>query len=344
MIDLRSDTITRPTEAMRRAIFEAEVGDDVFYEDPTVNRLQERVAALLGKQRALWVASGTMGNLLSIKALTQPGEEVILEAESHVFVYEAAGSAVFSGVQLRPIEGRRGLITRQQVEAAIRPPDVHQPRSSVVVIENTHNRAGGAVIPIGEIERIRDLCTGRGISMHMDGARLLNAAVASGITAAQYAQHFDTVTICFSKGLGAPMGSMIAGDGAVIERVHRYRKMVGGGQRQVGIVAAAALYAIDHHIDRLADDHANARRLAEALAKLPGVIINPQEVDTNIVIFQIDPKRISPVDVVVQMGKRGVLMLPFGSTKIRCVTHLDVSSDDIDTAIGAFGEVFQQGR
>ena len=344
MIDLRSDTITKPTETMRRAIYEAEVGDDVFYEDPTVNRLQDRVAGLLGKERALWVASGTMGNLLSIKALTNPGEEVILEAESHVFVYEAAGSAVLSGVQLRPIPGRRGLITRQQVEAAIRPPDVHQPRSSVVVIENTHNRAGGAIIPLDEIQRIRELCFERGISMHMDGARLLNAVVASGIEASQYAKHFDTVTICFSKGLGAPMGSMIAGDGAVIERVHRYRKMVGGGQRQVGIAAAAALYAVDHHIERLAEDHANAKRLAVALSGLPGVVINPDEVDTNIVIFEVDPGRMSPVDVVVEMGKRGVLMFPFGPAKVRCVAHLDVSSDDIDGAIEAFGEVFEKSR
>lgn len=344
MIDLRSDTITKPTEPMRKAIYEARVGDDVFSEDPTVNLLQERVAALIGKERALWVASGTMGNLLSIKALTQPGEEVIVEAENHVFIYEAAGSAVFSGVQLRPIEGKRGLITRGQVEAAIRPPDVHQPRTSVVVIENTHNRAGGAIIPIDEIERIRELCQERGISMHMDGARLLNAVVASGITADRYAKNFDTVTICFSKGLGAPMGSMIAGTGSVIERVHRFRKMVGGGQRQVGIAAAAALYAIDHHIDRLAEDHANARRLAEALSRLSGVIINPDEVDTNIVIFEVDPARMTPVDVVVEMGKRGVLMFPFGPTKVRCVTHLDVSSADIDAAIGAFDEVFKKGR
>ncbi len=344
MIDLRSDTITKPTEPMRRAIYEAVVGDDVFFEDPTVNRLQEHVAALLGKERALWVASGTMGNLLSIKALTQPGEEVILEAESHVFIYEAAGSAAFSGVQLRPIEGKRGLITAQQVEAAIRPADVHQPRTSVVVIENTHNRAGGAIIPIDEIERIRELCLERGISMHMDGARLLNAVVASGIGASRYAKHFDTVTICFSKGLGAPMGSMIAGDGAVIERVHRFRKMVGGGQRQVGIVAAAALYAVDHHVTRLAEDHANAKRLAEALSGLRGVIINPEEVDTNIVIFEVDTDRMSPIDVVVEMGKRGVLMFPFGPTKVRCVTHLDVTSDDIEATIGAFGEVFEKAR
>jgi threonine aldolase len=344
MIDLRSDTITKPTEMMRRAIYEAEVGDDVFYEDPTVNRLQERVAALLGKERALWVASGTMGNLLSVKALTSPGEEVILEAESHVFIYEAAGSAVLSGVQLRPIPGKRGLITAGQVEAAIRPPDVHQPRSSVVIIENTHNRAGGAIIPIEEIERIRTLTFDRGISMHMDGARLLNAVIASGVEASRYAKNFDTVTICFSKGLGAPMGSMIAGDGEVIERVHRYRKMVGGGQRQVGIAAAAALYALDHHVDRLAEDHANAKRLAGALSGMPGVMLNPDEVDTNIVIFEVDPGRITPIDVVIEMGKRGVLMFPFGPTKVRCVTHLEVSSADIDGAIGAFGEVFKKGR
>jgi len=343
MIDLRSDTITRPTEPMRKAIYEAEVGDDVFSEDPTVNRLQERVAALLGKERAIWVASGTMGNLLSIKALTQPGEEVILEAESHVFVYEAAGAAVLSGVQLRPIAGRRGLITRQQVEAAIRPVDVHQPKTSAVVIENTHNRAGGAVIPIDEIARIGELARERGISMHMDGARLINAAIATGLSAARYAQHFDTVTICFSKGLGAPMGSMIAGDGPVIEKVHRYRKMVGGGQRQVGIAAAAALYAIDHHVERIAEDHANAKRLAAALSRLPGVILDPDEVDTNIVIFEVDPARMTPIDVIVEMGKRGVMMLPFGPTKVRCVTHLDVTADEIETAIGAFGEVFRQG-
>jgi threonine aldolase len=344
MIDLRSDTITKPTEPMRRAMYEAQVGDDVFFEDPTVNRLQERVAALLGKERALWVASGTMGNLLSIKALTQPGEEVILETENHIFVYEAAGSAVVSGVQLSPIQGKRGLITRPQVEAAIRPADIHQPRTSVVVIENTHNRAGGTVIPLGEIERIRELCQQRGISMHMDGARLLNAVVASGIEASRYAQHFDTVTICFSKGLGVPMGSMIAGSGAVMDRVHRFRKMMGGGQRQVGIVAAAALYALDYHVERLAEDHANAKRLAEALSKLPDVSVNPEEVDTNIVIFQVDPARMSPTDVVVEMQKRGVLMFPFGPTKVRCVTHLDVSSDDIEAAIGAFSEVFEKGR
>jgi threonine aldolase len=344
MIDLRSDTITRPSEPMRRAMYEAEVGDDVFFEDPTVNRLQERVAALLGKESAIWVASGTMGNLLSIKALTNPGDEVIVETENHVFVYEAAGSAAVSGVQLNPVVGRRGLITRRQVEAAIRPEDIHQPRSAVVVIENTHNRAGGAIIPIAEIERIGELCRDRGIAMHMDGARLLNAVVASGVEADRYARPFNTVTICFSKGLGAPMGSMIAGTADVIGRVRRVRKMLGGGQRQVGIVAAAALYALDHHVERLAEDHANAKRLAQALAGMPGVTLDPGEVDTNIVIFEVDPEKMSPAEVVAAMAKRGVFMFAFGPTKVRCVTHLDVSPDDIETAIGAFSEVFGRGR
>ncbi len=342
MIDLRSDTVTKPTNEMRKAIFEAEVGDDVFSEDPTVNRLQQRVAALLGKERAIWVASGTMGNLLSVKALTEPGEEVILEAESHVFTYEAAGSAVLSGVQLRPIPGKRGLITRDQVAAVIRPADHHQPRSSLVVIENTHNRAGGAIIPIEEIEKTRELCLDQGMKMHMDGARLLNAVVASRIEAKEYAKYFDTVTICFSKGLGAPMGSMIAGDELVIDRVHRFRKMVGGGQRQVGIAAAAALWALDHHVERLADDHKNAQHLAQALSKMPGVSIDPKDVQTNIVIFEIDSKKLSPIDVVVQMGKRDVFMLPFGQTKVRCVTHLNVTSDEIEETILAFREVFKK--
>jgi threonine aldolase len=339
MIDLRSDTITRPTPEMRKAIFEAEVGDDVFGEDPTVNRLQERVAALLGKERAIWVASGTMGNLLSVKSLTEPGDEAIVEAECHVLTYESAGAAAFSGVQFRTIPGSRGSFTREQVEAAIRLPDHHYPHTSLVVIENTHNRAGGAIFPIDEIARIRELCLDRGLSMHMDGARLLNAAVASGIKPAEYAKYFDTVTICFSKGLGAPMGSMISADAAVIDRVHRFRKMVGGGQRQVGIAAAAALWALDYNVGRLADDHRNAKRLAEALSEMPGVKVDPDEVDTNIVIFEIDPKKSTPVDVVAGMGKRGVLMLPFGPTKIRCVTHLDVTSDDIEGAIEAFGAV-----
>ena len=340
MIDLRSDTVTKPTQEMRRAIYEADVGDDVFGEDPTVNRLQGRVAELLGKERAIWVASGTMGNLLSVKSLTEPGDEVIVEAESHVFMYEAAGAAAFSGVQLRTIPGKRGAITREQVQSAIRPQDFHQPKSSLVVIENTHNRAGGAIIPIDEIKRIRKFCLDSGLKMHMDGARLLNAAVASGTSAREYAKHFDTVTICFSKGLGAPMGSMIAGDGGVIDRVRRFRKMVGGGQRQVGIAAGAAIWALEHHVGRLADDHKNARRLAEALSEMPGISLDPDEVETNIVIFEIDGEKRKPVDIVVEMGKRGILMLPFGETKIRCVTHLDVTADDIEETVGAFRAVF----
>ncbi len=341
MIDLRSDTVTKPTEGMRKAIFEAEVGDDVFGEDPTVNRLQDYVADMLGKQKAIYVSSGTMGNLLSVMALTEPGDEVIIDAEGHVRHYEGAGSAAFCGVQLCPIDGMRGAISAEQVRAAIRPKDHHYPKSSLVVIENTHNRHGGAVIPIEEIKKIREVSKGGGLKMHLDGARLLNAQVASKVPAKEYAKYFDTVTICFSKGLGAPMGSMIAANAEVIEKVHRCRKMIGGGQRQVGIVAAAALYALENHVERLAEDHENAKRLSKALSDMPGVVIDPKDVETNIVIFDVSKSKLGTMDIVVEMGKRGVLMLPFGETLIRCVTHLGIDSKDIDDAISAFSDVLK---
>jgi len=342
MIDLRSDTVTKPTDEMRKAIATAPVGDDVFGEDPTVNKLQEKVAGLLGKERAIYVSSGTMGNLLSVKALTKPGDEVILEAESHIIHYEGAGTAMICGVQLRPIAGKRGAITPEQILPAIRPDDHHYPRSALISLENTHNRWGGAVLPLDLIREIRALADEKGLKMHMDGARLFNAQIASGVSAREYAKYFDTVTICFSKGLGAPMGSMIASDAETIDTVHRFRKMVGGGQRQVGIVAAAALYALDHHVSRLADDHKRARRLADALAKMPGVSIHPEEVETNIVIFDVSASLMTPLDIVTKMGERSILMLPFGETRIRCVIHLGVSEQDISETISAFLEVFKK--
>ncbi len=341
MIDLRSDTITKPTEAMRKAIYEAEVGDDVFGEDPTVNKLQEVVASMLGKEKAIYVSSGTMGNLLAIKVNTNPGDEIILDDQSHIFYYEAAGAAAICGVQPSLINGRRGCITKEQVEEKIRDlGNPHFPMTSLVVVENTHNRWGGAVIPIDEIKRIRELADERGFKMHMDGARLLNAQVASGISAGEFAKYFDTVTICFSKGLGAPMGSMIAADSDTIDRVLRARKMIGGGQRQVGIVAAAALYAIENNIDRLSDDHDNAKRLAKALSALPGVDIDPDEVDTNIVFFDVTKSPMSAIDVMIKMSEKGVLMLPLDENRVRAVTHLGVDSKDIDKTIEAFSEVF----
>ncbi len=343
MIDLRSDTITKPTDAMRKAIYEAEVGDDVFGEDPTVNRLQEMVASMLGKQKAIYVSSGTMGNLLAIKANTNPGDEVILDAQSHIFYYEAAGTAAICGVQLNLVNGKRGSITKEQVEEKIRDlGNPHFPVTSLVSVENTHNRWGGVVIPIDEIKRIRELADERGLKMHMDGARLLNAQVASGISAGEFAKYFDTVAICFSKGLGAPMGSMIAADAETIDRVRRARKMIGGGQRQVGIAAAAALYAIENNVDRLVDDHDNAKRLAKALSILPGVEVNPDEVDTNIVYFDVTKSPMSAIDVMVKMSEQGVLMLPLDENRVRVVTHLGVDGNDIDKAIEAFSEVFTE--
>lgn len=341
MIDLRSDTVTKPTEGMRKAIFEAEVGDDVFGEDPTVNHLQNYVADMLGKERAIYVCSGTMGNLLSVMALTEAGDEVIIDAESHIRYYEGAGTAAFCGVQLYPIDGVRGAISAEQIRTMIRPKDHHYPKSSLVVIENTHNRRGGAVIPIDEIKKIREVSREKNLKMHLDGARLLNAQIASKVPAKEYAKYFDTVTICFSKGLGAPMGSMIAADFDLIEKVHRYRKMTGGGQRQVGIAAAAALYALENHVERLAEDHENAKRLSKALSEMPGVLIDPRDVETNIVIFDVSRSNLGTMDIVAEMGKKGVLMLPFGETLIRCVTHLGINGKDIDDAITAFSEVLK---
>ncbi len=250
-IDLRSDTVTQPTADMRRAMFAAAVGDDVFAEDPTVNALQEKAARLLDKEAALFVASGTMANQLSIKAHTQPGDEVIIEAGAHAMNFEGGAGAVLSGVQFFGVPGSRGIIDAAQVEAAIRIDDVHFPVSRLIVIENTHNRGGGSVFPLGKIQQIRELATRRGLRMHMDGARLWNACVATGTSPAAYAAPFDSVSVCLSKGLGCPVGSLVLGSKDFIKRVHRFRKMVGGGWRQAGFLAAAGIYALDHHIDRL---------------------------------------------------------------------------------------------
>jgi len=339
MIDLRSDTVTVPTSEMRRAIAEAEVGDDVFGEDPTVNRLQEMVAEKLGKEAALFVPSGTMGNQVSIKVLTQPGDEVICEANSHCYNFEAGGVAFNSGVQPRPIEGERGVITAEQVEAAIRPNSEHYPRTRVVAIENTHNQAGGVVFPLEEIKRIRDVATRHNLAMHLDGARLWNAAVASGVEPATWTRYFDTVTVCLSKGLGAPVGSVIASTTEYIAEARRVRKILGAGMRQVGILAAAGIYALEHHIDRLAEDHQRARRLAEAIAELPGFHVDLDTVQTNIVVIQLRRPEWSVHGVVAALKRLGVLVVPFGPRRIRAVTHLWIRDADIDTAIRAFEQL-----
>lgn len=341
MIDLRSDTVTKPTPAMREAMMAAEVGDDVFGEDPTVNALQEKAAELLDKEAAIFVASGTMANQLSIKAHTQPGDEVIIEAGAHAMNFEGGAGAVLSGVQFFGIPGNRGIIEASQVEAAIRPDDAHFPVSRLIIIENTHNRGGGTVFPLSKILEIRELANRRGLRMHMDGARLWNACVASRISPAQYAAPFDSISVCLSKGLGCPAGSLVVGSKDFIKRVHRLRKMVGGGMRQIGFLAAAGIYALDHHIERLEEDHRKAKKLAHGLAEIKNIKINPAEVETNILYFDVSPAERTAQEVVWACRQKGVLLHPTGKTRIRCVTHLDVSFPDIDEALKVIIEVMR---
>jgi threonine aldolase len=340
-IDLRSDTVTQPTADMRRAMFAAAVGDDVFGEDPTVNALQEKAARLLDKEAALFVASGTMANQLSIKAHTQPGDEVIIEAGAHAMNFEGGAGAVLSGVQFFGVPGSRGIIDAAQVEAAIRVDDVHFPVSRLVVIENTHNRGGGSVFPLAKIHPIRELAIRRGLRMHMDGARLWNACVATATSPAAYAAPFDSVSVCLSKGLGCPAGSLVLGCKDFIKRVHRFRKMVGGGWRQAGFLAAAGIYALDHHIDRLQEDHRKALKLAQGLADIKNVVINAAEVETNILFFDVSRAERTAQEVAAAAKAKGVLLHPTAKTRIRCVTHLDVSFEDIDHALEAIEAVMK---
>lgn len=340
-IDLRSDTVTKPTPAMRRAMAAAEVGDDVFGEDPTVNSLQEKVAVLLGKERALFVPSGTMANQLAIKAHTQPGDEVILEASAHPFNFEGGAGAALSGVQFFCLPGVRGILEAAQVEEAVRPLDHHFAVSRLVCLENTSNRGGGSIYPLSNVEAISRAARVKGLAVHLDGARLWNASAASGIPPSAYARWADSVSVCLSKGLGAPVGSLVAGSTAFIDRVHRFRKMFGGGMRQAGILAAAGVYALDHHRERLAEDHRNAKRLAQRLSEMPGVSIDPEHAETNIVILEVTPGGRTAPEVAGFMKEKGVLIHAFGKTQIRLVTHLGISPEDIERTLEAFRQVFR---
>jgi threonine aldolase len=340
-IDLRSDTVTKPTPGMRRVMAKAEVGDDVFGEDPTVNALQAKVAKILGKEASIFVPSGTMANQLSIKSHTQPGDEVIIEATSHPYNFEGGASAALSGIQFNCLKGVRGILDATQLEEAIRPEDHHFPVTKLICLENTHNRGGGTIYPIQKIAEISRLARSKDLLVHLDGARLWNASVASGIKPQEYARWADSVSVCLSKGLGAPIGSLVAGTKAFIDRVHRFRKMFGGGMRQAGIIASAGIYALDHHVERLKEDHKNAKRLALGLKEIKGVSIHPEHVETNIVIFDIAETGMTAARMGDEMKKMGVLIHPFGKTVIRLVTHLDVSKDDIETALKAFKKVFR---
>ena len=325
-IDLRSDTVTRPTAGMRAAIAAAPVGDDQYGEDPTVNALQERTAALLAKEAALFLPSGTMANQVALRVLTRPGDEVVVSRESHAVWHEAGGSAANAGVQFREI-GDQGRFSAEEFIAAVKPRGhAIYPPTTLVEVENTHNRGGGIVFALEECVRIGAAARSRGIASFLDGARLFNAAAASHHSAAQLAEPFDLVAISLSKGLGAPVGSMLAGRRELIEQAVRYRRMFGGAMRQSGLLAAAGLYALDHHMARLPEDHANARVLGEALAGHSGVDLDLATVQTNIVVFHLRPGAPDAATVVERAAERGVLLLAFGPRTLRVATHLDVSS------------------
>jgi threonine aldolase len=339
MIDLRSDTLTKPTPGMRAAIAAAEVGDDVFGEDPTVLRLEEKIAGLLGKEKAIYVPSGTMSNQIGVRVHCSPGDEFLCETSCHIYQYEQGAFAQLSGVVARPIDGEFGVLKLEQLVGLIRPDNVHHVRTRLVCLENTHNRGGGRIQPYAEVERICQWAHANGLLTHLDGARLFNALVATGIPADKWGQHFDTVSVCFSKGLGAPVGSALAGPRELIERAHRHRKLFGGGMRQAGIIASAALYALENHIDRLADDHARARRLADGIRQIDGLELRPSQVDTNLVIYRVDPKLGTAAEFSARLKRRGLLINAFGGQLMRAVTHLDVDDTDIERAIEILGDV-----
>ncbi len=338
MIDLRSDTVTRPPEGMRRAMYEAEVGDDVFGEDPTVNRLQETVAALLGKEAGLFVPSGMMGNQLGLKVHTQPGDEVIVERTCHIFNYESGAPGLLSGVVLNVLDGQRGLLTVDQVRRAVRHGYYWESPSRLLCLENTLNKAGGIIYPLDRMQALAAVAREHDLRLHLDGARLWNATAATGIPEKDYAAPFDTVTVCLSKGLGAPIGSVLTGSKELITSAHRYRKLFGGGMRQVGILAAAGLYALEHHRPHLTDDHAKARRLAEGIAEIPAFSIDLDTVETNIVMF--DVAEGGSLSALETLQAEGVAMVPFGPTTIRATTHRDVSMDDIEQALAVMNRLF----
>lgn len=341
-LDLRSDTVTRPTPEMWEAMHKANVGDDVFGEDPTINRLQERVAEILGKEAALYVPSGTMSNQIAISILTESGDEVYCEDGCHIFNYEGGAPAFISRVQLRPLKGVRGVYTREQVEEVLKPDNSHFARGSLIEIENTANRGGGTVWPLAEVRRLSELAKERGMSLHLDGARLWNAAVASGTPEHVWAQHADTVSVCFSKGLGAPVGSALVGSRELIEKAHRIRKKLGGGMRQAGVLAAGALYAVENHRARLAEDHRRAKTLATGLSTIEGFYVDVEHVDTNIILLDLSKRGIDAEHFAETVGKRGLKVTLAGAQKVRFVTHLDVNDDDVNEAIAIVTELYGQ--
>lgn len=338
-IDLRSDTVTRPTAAMRRVMAEAEVGDDVIDIDPATERLQRHVAEFLGKEAAIFMPSGSMTNQIAIRVHCQPGDEFICETDCHVYNYEQAAFAQLSGVVSRTVQGINGRLKREQFHGLVRPSGDHLVQTRLVCLENTHNRGGGTIQPYEEVEAICQWARQNRLATHLDGARLFNAAVASGISEGQWAQHFDTVSVCFSKGLGAPVGSVLAGPADFIKKARRARKLFGGGMRQCGVLAAAAHYALEHHRERLVEDHAHAQLLGGAVRQAPGLTLDPAEVETNIVVFRVNANLGTAAEFVAALESEGVRAMVFGPQTIRMVTHLDVDREAIQAACDALERV-----
>jgi threonine aldolase len=340
-VDLLSDTVTRPTKAMRQFMCEAEVGDEQTFEDPTVNTLQEMVAELLGKEAALFLPSGTMCNEIALRVHCRPGDEMIVHRTAHPIHYEAGGPAALAGVNVSALDGARGQFNEAAVTAAIRPDSRYMPRSRLLWVEQTSNLGGGSIWPMARIAAVTDIARRHGMRTHLDGARLMNAVVASGVAARDYAKPFDSAWIDFSKGLGAPVGAALAGSREFIAEAWRLKQQMGGAMRQAGIIAAGGVYALRHHVSRLAEDHVNARRLAEGLSKLPGVVLDPASVETNLVFFDlkgaVDAKQVSAA-----LLARGVRMGAMGPKTVRAVTHLDVSAPQIDRALEAAAHVFSE--
>lgn len=341
LIDLRSDTVTKPSAFMREAIASSIVGDDVYGEDPTINELQSAIASIAGKEAALFVTSGTLSNQLALKSHTHEGDEVIVEYSAHIFQYETAGGSFISRAQIYPVQGKYGMIKLQDIEDAIRPDIYYFPKTKLICLENTHNRAGGTILDINYIADVSLLAKNHGIKTHLDGARLWNASVATGIEIKEYAKHFDSVSLCLSKGLGAPVGSVLCGSAEFIEKARKYRKILGGGMRQGGVLAAAGLYALKNNINRLSEDHKRAKYLAEVLRGIPTVEIDMDSVQTNIVIFGFHSPKIDLEKIVSDLKDGGILVSRGTKGKLRIVTHLDISDSDVDVAAEAFKSVLQ---
>jgi threonine aldolase len=332
LIDLRSDTVTKPTAGMLEAMMSAKVGDDVFGEDPSINELESMAAQYFGLEAALYCPSGTMSNQIAIKCHTQPGDEVICEKNAHIYIYEGGGIAFNSGSQVRALDGNLGRIQASQVSAVINPDDVHRARTSLVALENTCNRGGGSCYDLGEIRKIKEVCRENRLKLHLDGARLFNALVATGEKAKNFGEVFDSISVCLNKGMGCPIGSILLGPAPFIRQARRIRKVFGGGMRQAGFMAAAGIYAFQHHIDRLAEDHQHASRLAEALKK-KDFVRSVMPVETNIIIVDLGPG-CQAKELAQRLKEQGVLVIPISANQLRFVTHLDVSPAMVDRAVG----------